>query len=335
MSSSRSTSSEAPPTESTDAQHAIVPPEDARIRLDKWLCERPGIVSREMAHRLILQGAVTLNGRTTEPAKQVRPGDVVEYRLPPPEVLAIPAEAAELEVLYEDSALIVINKPAGVPMHPGPGHRRGTMVNFLLAHCHDLSGIGGVLRPGIVHRLDMDTSGVIVAAKTDAAHQHLAQQFKLHTVHRVYRAVVVGQPRGRQGTIDLPVARHEAHRIKRAVTERGKRAVTHWEVERRLGSFTLMRLRLETGRTHQIRVHLAHAGWPVLGDPLYGLARHRGLKLPPDLLSRIEGLGRQALHAAELGFTHPTSGEWLQFRTPFPPDLQAILADLEALAANG
>ena len=337
MSSSKSTSSEAAPAAVPAAplQRATVSEDAAGTRLDKWLGELPGMVSREMARRLILQGAVTVNGRPAEPSRHVRPGDAVEFFVPPPEATAIPAEVGPLEVLYEDAALAVVNKPAGVPMHPGPGHRRGTLVNFLLAHCRDLSGIGGTLRPGIVHRLDKDTSGVVVVAKSDAAHQHLAAQFKAHTVHRVYRAIVVGRPPRPRGTIDLPVARHEAHRIKRSVVSDGKHAVTHWELERSFGPFSLLRLRLETGRTHQIRVHLAHADWPVLGDPLYGQARHRGLRLPAALLERLEGLHRQALHAAELGFTHPLSGEWLQFSAPFPPDLQAVLDALEALAAAG
>ena len=316
-------------------QRHFVPPQAAGSRLDKWLGELPGIASREMARRLILQGAVSLNGRPAEPAKHLRPGDAVLVSIPAPQASAIPAEAAPLDVLYEDDTLIVVNKPAGVPMHPGPGHRRGTLVNFLLAHCRDLSGIGGELRPGIVHRLDKDTSGVVVAAKSDAAHVHLAAQFKAHSVHRIYRALVVGRPARARGTIDLPMARHAAHRVKRAVTHDGKHAVTHWEVERRYGPFTLLRLKLETGRTHQIRVHLAHADWPVLGDPLYGLARHRGLRLEPALLERLEAFQRQALHAAELGFAHPGDGRWLQFSAPFPPDLQAVLDALEPLAAAG
>jgi 23S rRNA pseudouridine1911/1915/1917 synthase len=341
MSSSRSSNSEAPairePSPETvpappGARQARVPPEAAGARLDKWLGDLPGIVSREMARRLILQGAVTVNGRAAEPARHLRAGDAVDFAMPPPEACAIPAEAGPLAVLYEDAALLVIDKAPGVPMHPGPGHRRGTLVNFVLAHCHDLSGIGGSLRPGIVHRLDKDTSGVVVVAKTDVAHQHLAAQFKAHSVHRVYRAIVVGRPPAARGTIDEPLARQESHRVKRSVVRGGKRAVTHWELERQWGPFALLRLRLETGRTHQIRVHLAHADLPVLGDPLYGQARHRGLRLPPALLESLEALSRQALHAAELGFTHPLSGERLRFSAPFPPDLQIVLEALESLA---
>ncbi len=331
MSSSRSLSSDAAFAPGVHALTVAAP--DAGHRLDKWLGEQPGLVSREMARRLILQGAVTLNGRPAEPSRRLRGGDEVTFTVPEPEALAIPAQQRPLAVLYEDAVLIVVDKPAGVPMHPGPGHRRDTMVNYLLGHCRDLSGIGGVLRPGIVHRLDKDTSGVVVAAKRDAAHQHLAAQFKAHSVHRVYRAIVVGHPPRAQGTIDQPLARQQAYRIKRAVEPAGKRAVTHWAVERRLGPFALLRLRLETGRTHQIRVHLAHAGWPVLGDPLYGQARHRGLGLAPQTVAALDGLGRQALHAAELGFVHPDSGAWLQFATPFPPELAAVLSLLDALGS--
>jgi 23S rRNA pseudouridine1911/1915/1917 synthase len=259
----------------------------------------------------------------------VRPGDAIAYRVPPPQATAIPAEQGALAVLHEDPWLIVIDKPPGVAMHPAPGHRRGTLVNLLLGHCTDLSGIGGTLRPGIVHRLDKDTSGVVVVAKTDTAHQALAAQFKAHTIHRLYTALVVGRPPRETGTIDLPVDRHRANRIKRAVMERGKRAVTHWRVLARLGPFTHLALKLETGRTHQIRVHLAHQDWPVLGDPLYGQKRHRGVNLPPRLLEPLEAFRRQALHASELGFTHPASGERLVFRTPPPPDMQAVLTLLE------
>ena len=302
-------------------------------RLDQVLAELHGISSREMARRLILQGAVCLNGRPGEPSSRTKAGDEIVYTLLPPERTAIPAQAAELDIVHEDAAVIVINKAPGVPMHPGPGHRRGTLVNFLLAHCVDLAGIGGTLRPGIVHRLDKDTSGLVVVAKTDPAHHQLAAQFKAHAIHRIYRAIVVGRPPRDQGTIDLPLARHKANRIKRSVMVEGKRAVTHWGVEVRLGGFTLLRLRLETGRTHQIRVHLAHEGWPVLGDPLYGQARHRGLNLDPALMERLDGLRRQALHAAELGFRHPITGEAMHFTTALPSDLQAVLDTLSPTVA--
>ncbi len=328
MNNSKYTSSSPLPN---SRRHIVTQETDGR--LDQVLAELHGISSREMARRLILQGAVCLNGRPGEPSSRPKAGDEIVYTLPPPERTAIPAQAAELDILHEDAAVIVINKAPGVPMHPGPGHRRGTLVNFLLAHCVDLAGIGGTLRPGIVHRLDKDTSGLVVVAKTDSAHHQLAAQFKAHEIHRIYRAIVVGRPPRDQGTIDLPLARHKANRIKRSVMGEGKRAVTHWGVEARLDGFTLLRLRLETGRTHQIRVHLAHEGWPVLGDPLYGGARHRGLNLDPALMKRLDGLRRQALHAAELGFRHPITGEAMHFTAAFPSDLQAVLDTLSPTVA--
>jgi 23S rRNA pseudouridine1911/1915/1917 synthase len=214
-------------------------------------------------------------------------------------------------------------------MHPGPGHPGGTLVNRLLAHCRDLSCIGCTLRPGIVHRLDKDTSGVVVVAKTDAAHQSLAAQFKVHSIHRIYLALVMGVPETERGTIDLPLARHPRDRVKRAVVLRRKRAVTHWRIARRLGPLTLLHVTLETGRTHQIRVHLAHRGWPVLGDPLYGnTSRVKGLRLPDDVKARLLAFPRQALHAAELGFDHPATGKRMVWKTELPEDFAGLVAVL-------
>jgi 23S rRNA pseudouridine1911/1915/1917 synthase len=311
-----------------------IAPEQAGQRFDKVLSGAEAIASREQARRLIVEGAATLNGQPAPPDARVRAGDAVAYRLPPPVATALVPEAAPLAVLYEDAHLIVLDKPPGVAMHPGPGHGTGTLVHFLLAHCQDLSGIGGELRPGIVHRLDLGTSGVVVVAKTDAAHVGLAEQFRVHSIGREYLALVVGNPRREQGSIDRPIARDPRDRMKRAVQERGKRAVSHWRVERRLPPFALLRLRLETGRTHQIRVHLAHEGWPVLGDPLYGLARHRGLRLPEPLRAAIDAFGRQALHAAVLAFTHPSTGTRLRFEAPLPPDMATLMALLERHAAQ-
>ena len=299
------------------------------LRVDQTLAAMPGIASREMARRLILEGAVSLNGKSCEPSKRVKHGDIVSYSIPPPEATAIPAEKGPLEILHEDRSVVVINKQPGLSMHPGPGHRRGTLVNLLLGHCRDLSGIGGSLRPGIVHRLDKDTSGVVVAAKHDAAHQHLAAQFKAHSAHRVYLALTVGRPRGKRGKVETLLDRDPGHRMKRAVRESGKHAVTHWELVRGLGRFALLRLRLETGRTHQIRVHLAHLDIPVLGDALYGMGRHRGLSLAPALATALDALTRQALHASELGFLHPDTEEALKFTAPVPEDMQAAIDAIE------
>ncbi|MCH8885827.1 MAG: RluA family pseudouridine synthase [SAR324 cluster bacterium] len=333
MSSSKSTSSDEAAAGGTSCYTVDAP--SAGTRLDRLLGGLPGIASRQMARRLILQGAVTLNGREGDPSARLKAGDRIAYRLPPPEPSPLTPEKVPLRVLFEDSALIVLDKPAGVAMHPGPGHRQGTLVNFLLAHCGDLSGIGGVLRPGIVHRLDMDTSGVVVAAKHDAAHRRLAAQFKAHSVHRQYEGLVLGKVPGKNGTIDLPLARMRSNRFKRAVVEGGSRAVTHWRVLRRWGAITHIALRLETGRTHQIRVHLSHQGWPVLGDKLYGLNRQRGLGLDAELVELLEGLGRQALHAAELGFEHPESGEALLFSTPPPRDMAEVMEGLASRFGGG
>jgi 23S rRNA pseudouridine1911/1915/1917 synthase len=322
------------PSPESGADHSrLVFPAEAGQRFDGLLAKSPGIASRRMALRLITEGDALLNGRVAPPDRKVRLGDVITYRVPPPQpATAAPEPApdgAPLPVLYEDADLIVVNKPAGLSMHPGPGHPGGTLVNRMLAHAEGLSGIGGTLRPGIVHRLDKDTTGVLVVAKTDAAHVALAAQFKAHTIHRVYRALVLGHPEAPSGTIDAPLDRHPQHRVKRAVTARGKRAVTHWTVERRLGPLTLLRLQLETGRTHQIRVHLAHLRWPVVGDPLYGNpARVKALLLPEPARALLLAFQRQALHAAELGFTHPTTGQRLDFKAKLPEDFAELVKAL-------
>lgn len=307
-------------------QQCVVAPEHAGQRLDWVLGLQPGMVSREMGRRLIAAGRVTLNGEPAAGDRKVRAGDVIAYRIPAPTPIDAAPQAGPLEILYEDAVLVVINKPPGMPMHPGAGHPDGTLVNFLLGHCGDLSSIGGRLRPGIVHRLDMDTSGIVVVAKGDVAHAGLAAQFRTHTIERTYRALVLGSPADDKGTVALPLGRHGQHRLKRAVTEGGKHAVTHWWVERRLPPFCLLRVKLETGRTHQIRVHMAAQDWPVVGDPLYGgAARLRGLVLAEDVRAGLLGFKRQALHAAELGFVHPLTGERLHFTAPLPPDFQALL----------
>lgn len=309
----------------TESREHIVTPEQAGVRLDRLVADLPGLPSRSTALRLIRQGLVWRNDVAAEADDRVQAGDRITYSLPPPEPYQVPAQQGTLNILYEDAWLLVIDKPAGMPMHPGPGHRTGTLVNYLLGHCSDLSGIAGVTRPGIVHRLDKDTSGVVVVAKNDEAHLGLAAQFKARTTHRTYLALVVGSPRRAQGTVDLPLARERDNRIRRAVRSEGKRAVTHWRVVRRLGPFTLLQLKLETGRTHQIRVHMAHEGWPLLGDPLYGRSRHRGLALAPEVREQLDTFRRQALHAAELGFSHPHTGEWLQFSSPLPADFRSLL----------
>jgi 23S rRNA pseudouridine1911/1915/1917 synthase len=277
--------------------------------------------------RLIDQGLVEVNGRAAKPGARLRPGDRIDVRIPPPVPARAEPQAMELVVLFEDPHLIVIDKPAGLVVHPAPGHPDHTLVNALLAHCPDLAGVGGEMRPGIVHRLDKGTSGVMVATKDDATHAELAARFKDKSLRREYLAVVAPPPRQREGTFSTLYGRHPVHR-KRFSSRvlRGKSAVTHYRVEERLAEMAaLIRCRLETGRTHQIRVHLADAGSPVLGDATYG--RRPGTPLLVELAAR---LGRQALHAALLEFAHPRTGELLHFETPPPADMQALIDELRA-----
>lgn len=291
-------------------------------RLDRALADRLPELSRARLQRMIEAGDVEVSGRRAKPAHRLRLGELVAGRVPDP----VPAdhlepEAIALEVVFEDDDVIVVDKPPDLVVHPGAGHRSGTLVNALLHHCGaSLSGIGGVLRPGIVHRLDKGTSGLLVAAKNDAAHRHLAAQFKRHSVDREYRALVRGAPGEDAGSIVAPIGRHPTDRKKFSTrTRSGREAVTHWRVERRMGALSLLRVRLETGRTHQIRVHLASVGLPVAGDPVYGGGRS---------VTRELGLQRQALHAARLGFEHPRSGERLAFDSPLPADLARVIGEL-------
>jgi 23S rRNA pseudouridine1911/1915/1917 synthase len=262
---------------------------------------------------------------------KLRGGEKICVVLPEPVAPATHAEDIPLNVLYEDAALIIVDKPAHLVVHPAPGHQGGTLVNALLHHCQDLSGVGGELRPGIVHRLDKETSGVMVATKDDRTHQHLARQFKAHTIQRRYRALVHGRLPASRGTIDQPIGRHPVHRKKMSTDARAsRRAVTHWQVLRRYeaDNLSLVDLRLETGRTHQIRVHLAGLNCPVVGDPLYG-GGSRARMLGDGTLRQMAGrLGRQFLHAWQLGFVHP-DGTPMLFQAALPDELQEILLYLE------
>lgn len=301
-------------------------PELHRQRLDQLLSEALPALSRTRIKALILQGRARIAGRTVmEPSFRVNSGDVLQLLVPPPVDDRPLPQALALTVVYEDPHLIVIDKPAGLVVHPAPGNPDQTLVNALLAHCGDsLSGIGGVKRPGIVHRLDKDTSGLMVAAKDDVAHAGLSAQFAAHSIDRRYQALVRGQPKPAQGRIEGNIGRNPGNRKKMAVLARGGRhAVTHFETVERLGGLvTHVRCRLETGRTHQIRVHMASIGHPVLGDATYGRA-------PPAALLRLTGrIPRQALHAAELGFAHPHGGEHLHFTSPLPDDIEAIRKSL-------
>ncbi len=320
--------------------------EEQGQRLDRVLTARIPALSRSRLKALILDGRVAIAARTIrDPAIPVKSGDTVTVTLPAPEQAKPAGEPIPLHVVYEDDALIVIDKPKGLVVHPAAGHAKGTLVNALIAHCGDsLSGIGGVKRPGIVHRLDKDTTGLMVVAKTDAAHRALSAQFADKTegpLERGYLALVWGAPAKPKGTIDAPLDRHPHSRDKRAVREGGRHAVTHWQVlERFAGSggkpvASLLACTLETGRTHQIRVHLAHIGHPILGDATYGTGfKTKASLLSPEARAALEGLGRQALHAYLLVIEHPQTGKNLRFQSELPGDLRRLRDALVAESRN-
>ncbi len=323
-------------------RHLEVDESLAGQRLDKALAEHIEGLSRSRIKALIEGGAVRINGvLARDPSRKLGHQDTVTLLEPAPEPADPAPEPMDLTIAYEDDALIVIDKPAGLVVHPAPGHASGTLVNGLLAHCGaSLSGIGGVLRPGIVHRIDKETSGLLVVAKSDAAHGGLSAQFAAHDLERSYLAFVRGAPRLPSGMVDKPIGRSPHDRKKMAIRRNGGRdAVTHYD---RLARYpdtdpdkavaALMRCRLETGRTHQIRVHMADLGHPVLGDPLYGKAKALLPRSVPESVKHfVETGGRQALHAATLGFTHPIKGEPLRFESALPADLEALKAALEAI----
>jgi 23S rRNA pseudouridine1911/1915/1917 synthase len=312
-------------------------------RLDQWLAEHLAPeISRSRVQALIGQGAVGIGGVAVGEAKRkLFPGDRIEIVLPEPEEAAPRGEKIALDVLYEDDALIVVNKPAGLVVHPGAGNPSGTLVNALIHHCGDsLSGIGGVKRPGIVHRLDKDTSGVMVAAKTDRAHRALSEAFADHgrsgDLERAYAALVWGVPARASGTVDAALGRH-ADRVRRAVVPEGRgdarHAVTHWRVTEAFGDFaSLVDCRLETGRTHQIRVHMAHVGHPVIGDPDYGQGfRTKANRLPEPARQLVQRFPRQALHARLLAFSHPDTHILMRFEAPLPGDMEELVAAFRQL----
>jgi 23S rRNA pseudouridine1911/1915/1917 synthase len=297
----------------------IITVQESGERIDALLARSLEGQTRSAVQRLLESGAVTCAGQTLKKNARARAGDVLEVELPdaPAEVPLIP-QNIPLDVVYEDGDVIVVNKPRGMVVHPAPGHADGTLVNALLWHCGEsLSGIGGEKRPGIVHRIDMDTSGLLIAAKNDFAHQALSAQLADRSLSRIYEAVVCGSFREEHGTVDAPIGRHPTDRKRLAVTSRGGRAaVTHWEVLGRYNGYTHVRCRLETGRTHQIRVHMAHIGHPLLGDLVYGRKK-------PE-----KGLAGQCLHARELKFVHPRTGESVHLATDLPDYFTAVLARL-------
>lgn len=295
---------------------------DAVPRVDQFLAQALPQLSRSAAQRLLEEGHVLRGGQPLRKRDKLRPGDALTVVVPDPEPVALVPQDIPLDVVYEDADVIVVNKPVGMVVHPAPGHPDGTLVNALLHHCGDsLSGINGELRPGIVHRIDRDTSGLIIAAKNDAAHIALAAQLQDHSLFRLYEAVVIGGLREDSGTVDLPLARHPTDRRKIAVDHRnGRRAVTHWAVVERFSGYTYVQCRLETGRTHQIRVHMAALGHPVLGDPVY----HGARKGFPELAG-------QCLHARRLTFRHPRTGEEITVEAPLPDWFTATLTRCRSL----
>ena len=305
--------------------HIVAGPEDEGMRLDKFRSVRVEELTRSAAERLAEQGQVSSGGKTLDKKYRLRAGDAIEVILPEPVGLDILPEAIPLDIRYEDADLLVVNKPKGMVVHPAAGHAGGTLVNALLAHCGDsLSGINGVIRPGIVHRIDKDTSGLLIVAKNDFAHQRLAEQIKEHSFTRMYEAVVHGNLKEDTGTIDAPIGRHPTDRKRMAVTEKNSRhAVTHFEVLARYKGFTHVRLKLETGRTHQIRVHMAYIGHPVAGDPVYG---------PKKPVPNLDG---QCLHARVIGFVHPRTGEYLEITSELPSYFTAFLEKLKKQTFGG
>ncbi|PYF07036.1 ribosomal large subunit pseudouridine synthase D [Ureibacillus chungkukjangi] len=289
--------------------------ENAGERIDKALSTIQEEWSRSQISTWITEGIVKVNGEDIKPKYKVKEGDVIEVDVPDPEVLEVIPENLDLEIIYEDKDVLVVNKPKGMVVHPAPGHLTGTLVNGLMHHCKDLSGINGILRPGIVHRIDKDTSGLLMVAKNDQAHHSLVDQLVNKTVTRKYTALVHGHIAHDKGTVDAPIGRDPKDRQKQAVVDNGKHAVTHFSVMERLGDFTLVECRLETGRTHQIRVHMNYIGYPLVGDPKYG---------PKKTID----FGGQVLHAGVLGFVHPTSEEYMEFEVPLPDDYVALLEEL-------
>ena len=290
---------------------------DAGKRLDKLISEQLPELTRSAVQHLMQDGCVTIAGKPVKKNTRASAGDVITVELPEPREVEIEPENIPLDIVYEDEDIIVVNKPKGMVVHPAPGNWSGTLVNALMYHCGDsLSGINGEIRPGIVHRIDKDTSGLLVVAKNDRAHQSLAEQIKVHSAGRRYYAVVYGTPREQKGTVNAPIARHPVDRKKMAVISGGREAITHYEVLEQYAGYSYLTFLLETGRTHQIRVHMAHIGHPIIGDPLYGPAKDKW---------KLQG---QCLHAGELTLTHPATGERMTFQAPLPAYFTTVLQKL-------
>lgn len=292
--------------------------EEAGQRIDVYISEKIEDMSRSHVQKLIDENNIYVNNKATKSNYKVRALDIIRVVIPEPVKLDLVPENIDIEILFEDEDVIVVNKPQGMVVHPAVGNYKGTLVNALLGRCSNLSSINGVIRPGIVHRIDKDTTGVLVIAKNDNSHKKLAEQIKNHSVKRVYVALVEGIIKDEKGTIDIPIGRHPVERKKMAVVSRnGRKAITHYKVIERYRENTLIEARLETGRTHQIRVHMAYIGHPLVGDPVYGYKRQK---------YKLKG---QALHAKTLGFIHPTSGEYMEFTAPMPEYFESLLNKLK------
>lgn len=287
-------------------------------RIDSYVANSLDELSRSYVQKLIDEGMIKVNDKLVKPNYKVKIDDIITVGIPEPVKLEVKAEDIKLDILYEDDDVIVVNKPQGMVVHPAAGNYTGTLVNALLYHCTNLSGINGVLRPGIVHRIDKDTSGVLVVAKNDMAHRNLAKQIKEHTVNRRYIALVEGVIKTECGTVEGAIGRNPTDRKKMDIVQNGKPAITHFKVLRRFKNYTLIEAKLETGRTHQIRVHMSHIGHPVVGDPLYGVKKQK---------FNLKG---QALHAAVLGFMHPRTGDYMEFRAPLPDYFKKLISVLDA-----
>ncbi|GIO26082.1 RluA family pseudouridine synthase [Ornithinibacillus bavariensis] len=298
-------------------QHTVTDTEN-KMRIDKLMAEINPEQSRSQVQGWITKGLVSVNDEIVKANYKCQTGDVITWEIPEVEALHIEPENIPISILYEDKDLLVVNKPKGMVVHPSAGHQSGTLVNALLYHCNDLSGINGVERPGIVHRIDKDTSGLLVVAKNDKAHSSLAGQLANKDVERKYEAIVHGVINHDSGMVDAPIGRDPNDRQRMAVVDNGKHAVTHFHVLERFKEYTYVECRLETGRTHQIRVHMRYIGYPLVGDPKYGPRK-------------TFDIGGQALHAKVLGFTHPTTGEWLHFEVDAPPYFQELLTKLEKI----
>jgi 23S rRNA pseudouridine1911/1915/1917 synthase len=302
--------------------------QEKETRLDLYLSQELQDISRSRIQQLIAQGCVQLDGKICTSKKiSLKVGDRITLEIPITQPLGLEAENIPLDILYEDDQLLILNKPAGLVVHPAPGHPDGTLVNALLAHCPNLPGISGVQRPGIVHRLDKDTTGAIAIAKTDVAYQHIQAQLKSKIARRDYLGVVYGVPQTGNGTVDLPIGRHPQNRKKMAIVpveQGGRNAVTHWQIQERFGNYTLVHFQLETGRTHQIRVHSAKIGHPIVGDPIYSSGHSVGVNLPG-----------QALHAWKLRLQHPLSQDWIEVTAPLPPALTTLLDVLRRRSSIG